>query len=225
MTRLDICIQIPKVLAMGIDPQRVHLLQGSRNLWEGLLEPTVIQEPLLLEEVKKPHPEIESWIPLALSENNVKEDFFYKLTRIKRPEIWIVDAAPKLVFDIYSKDFLYVRSVTFKSPGEMTVDVGSGLAEVLHELRYGHRREKREHERHKEEMKQKILETELLKQELLSKMLENVKIMKESDLSGSIQANCGDTIRITVDNIEALNERIGVTLELPETNQPKDSQD
>lgn len=225
MTRLDICVQIPQVLATGIDPQKVHLLQGSRNLWGGPLEPTFAQELPLLEKVEGPNPEIESWIPLASSEKNVQEDFFHHLNRVMRPEIWIVDATPKLVFDIYSKDFLYVRSVTFKSPGEMTVDVGSGLGEVLHELRYGHRREKREREQHEEEMKQKRLETELLKQKVLSKMLENAKKMKENDLTVSIQVNCGETVRITADNIEALNNRTGAILELPEFGQSNDSKD
>jgi len=220
MARLEISMQIPQVLAAGVGPQEIRLFQGSRSLWEGLLEPPLTQELPLRQKPEAIHLEIEQRIPLVSSEKNVERDFFHHLNRVKRPEIWIEAATPKLFFNIYSEHFLNVRSVTFKSPGEMTVDIGSGVGEAIHELRYGHRREQRDSERHKEEMKQKRLETERLKQEVLSKMLDNVKKMKEMDVTLSIQVNCEETIHMAVHNLETLNERAGAILEVPELSQP-----
>jgi hypothetical protein len=224
MARLEISLQIPQILAAGIDPQELRLYQGSRNLWEGLLEPALIQQLPFKEKSEEPYLEIQQWIPLTSSEKSVQEDFFRHLNRVKRPEIWIVGPTPKLFFDIYSEHFLKVSSITFKSPGEMTVDIGSGVGEVIHELRYGHRREQRERERHEEEMKQKRLETERLKQEVLSKMLDYAKKMKETDVKVSIQGNLAETIKITVDNLEVLNEKARATLQLPESRQPDNSE-
>ena len=49
MTRLDICLQIPQVLALNINPQKIYLVKGSRNLWDEPLKPDFItlKVPLL----------------------------------------------------------------------------------------------------------------------------------------------------------------------------------
>jgi phosphotransferase system IIB component len=221
MARLELCIQISQLMAAGIDPQILRFHERSRNLWEGIEEPIYTETlPLFEKPDEPPHAGVQRWIPFVSDEKIVREDFFQSLTRVKRPEIWIVDPTPKLLFDIYSKQFLNLRSVTFESPGDMTFDVGSGLAEVIHEIRYGHRREQRERKAHEENMKQQKLKTERLRQQVLSAVLDNVKKMKEIGLTGVIQANLGETIQITVGNLEVLNEKARATLELPESRQP-----
>lgn len=216
MSRIELCIKISEVLAAGTDPQKLHFLQGSRNLWEGIEEPVFPQILPLSEKPEGSYPEIQRWIPLASAMDKTREDFFQHLNRVKRPEIWIMEPTPKLLFDIYSERFLNVRSVTFESPGEMTVDVGSGLAEVIHELRYGHRRELRERERHEEEMKQKKLDTQRLEQEVISKILDNVKKMKEMGLIESVHASLSEVVEAAVNGLEILNERIVAVLEFAE---------
>ncbi len=216
MARIELCMKISQALAEGADPQKLHFLQRSRNLWEGIEEPAFAQTLPLLEKPGVPYPEIQRWIPLASPMDNIQEDFFKHFNRVKRPEIWVMEPSPKLLFDIYSERFLNVRSATFESPGEMTVDVGSGLAEVIHELRYGHRRELRERERHEEEMKQKKLETKLLEQEVISKIIDNIKKMKEIGLIESVHANLAEVVEIAIDTLEILNERTGATLEFAE---------
>jgi len=228
MARLELCLQISQALAAGIDPQILHFNQRSRNLWGGTEVPAFHKTlPFLEKRDEPPRDEIQQWIPLVSDEKLTQEVFFQGLNRVKRPEIWIVEPTPKLLFDIYSENFINVRSVSFCSPGNMTLDIGSGLGEVIHELRYGDRREQREreqheermeqkHELHEEEMKQKTLETKLLEQEVISKALDNIKKAKEIGLIESLQVQLRKAVGVGVEDLETLNERTGAILAFPE---------
>jgi len=219
LTRLELCIQISSALGTGVHPQEICIIQRSRNLWDDYQVSTGQQ---LIESTggavaDSQEQKVSLLLPVTRNQKLVNKEFFYYLHRVKRPNALILSNGKRTpLFDIYSEDFLVVRSLVFNSPGDMTVDVGSGLAEVIHELRYGHHREKREQKSHEKDMEKKTLETALLEQELLSKTLDNVRKMQDIGLKVVIKSELGKVIQTTIKDIASLNQKTDVILELPE---------
>ena len=203
MARLEVCLQLARQLSEGEDPRRIFLIQKSSDLW--------------LPKLIKPSEQL--WIALGDANKKLNPDFFYYLNRIKRPSPWVLrDNTPALLIDVTSPEFIYLKRVQFNSPGEVSFNIGLGIAEIIRELRYGKAMEKRRKEEHVEIIRQKKLENQIREQELLGVAMENVLSMEElKELPGEYQIQIGNTLEVNIGGLKRLNENAdGSTMLLPE---------
>lgn len=203
MARMEVCLQVARLLSEDEDPRRIFLIQKSRDLWL----------PKILE------PDQQLWIALGDAKRGLNHDFFDYLNRIRRPSPWLLhDNVPKPLLDVSSPEFIYLKRLEFNSPGEVSFNIGLGLAELLREIRYGKAMEQRRQEKHAETMRQQKLENQIREQELLGAAMDNVRRMENlRDLPGEYHIKIGNALEINVGGLQKLNEKTEVnTMMLPE---------
>jgi len=199
-TNLAIAKKLALVLSEGLNPRMISLVHQSRDLWS-IGYPT------------HPNDDIAWFVPLvATNEHGPNEYFFDLLRKLKRPmPVILSDEEINPLIDIYSPDVIKLLTASFNSPGYVTFSLGLGLGELLHEIRFGKKKELREQEKHKHEIRAITLDNQKREQELLAIALDNAERMEKLQRVGRDYVNkIGETMESTIDSLETLNQKADV---------------